>query len=182
MTKIERTERIEVNDRVVTAGLDLGRRFQSIFPKGIPIGRVVDVQAEPGAIEQTALVQPTTDLDRVEDVLVIVDLDGRRRSRTAEDSGNAQDAEAAGTDDAEAASEGAQDPWAQGADAEGATEVAKSAAEAAAAASPATKLTGVSAREADGGVVIELAADGRIDGAEVFTVADPLRLVIDRRA
>jgi type IV pilus assembly protein PilQ len=83
------------------------------------------------------------------------------------------------SNDGEAASEGAQDPWAQGVDTEGAAEVAKSAAEAAAAASPATKLTGVSAREADGGVVIELAADGRIDGAEVFTVADPLRLVID---
>jgi rod shape-determining protein MreC len=85
MSKIERTDRIEVNDRVVTAGLDLGRRFRSIFPKGIPIGRVVDVQAEPGAIEQTALVQPTSDLDRIEDVLVIVDLDVPRRSRTADE-------------------------------------------------------------------------------------------------
>jgi type IV pilus assembly protein PilQ len=72
---------------------------------------------------------------------------------------------------------GAQDPWAQGASA--ANDAAQSAAEAAAAASPATKLTGVSAREADGGVVVELAADGRIEGAEVFTVEDPLRLVID---
>jgi type IV pilus assembly protein PilQ len=86
----------------------------------------------------------------------------------------------------EAASEEAQDPWAQDADtgmAAGeeiaAAESAQSVAEAAAAASPATKVTGVSAREADGGVVIELAANGRIDGAEVFTVTDPLRLVID---
>jgi rod shape-determining protein MreC len=102
MTKIERTERIEVNDRIVTAGLALGRRFQSIFPKGIPVGRVVDVQAEPGAIEQTAFVQPTADLDRIEDVLVIVDLDGRRRVRTAEDSTAPEaepvDAEAGGGD------------------------------------------------------------------------------------
>jgi rod shape-determining protein MreC len=104
MTKIERTERIEVNDRVVTAGLALGRQFQSIFPKGIPIGRVVDVQAEPGAIEQTALVQPTTDLDHLEDVLVIVDLEGRRRSRTADDTGDAGASEAPEAADAEAAS------------------------------------------------------------------------------
>jgi rod shape-determining protein MreC len=104
MTKIERTERIEVNDRVVTAGLSLGRRFQSIFPKGIPIGRVVDVQAEPGAIEQTALVQPTSDLDRLEDVLVIIDLDGRRRSRTADESDGtgSEDADVAGADEADA--------------------------------------------------------------------------------
>jgi rod shape-determining protein MreC len=85
MENIPRTDRIEVNDRVVTAGIALGRRFQSAFPKGIPIGRVVDVQAESGAIVQTALVQPTADLDRIEDVLVIVDLDGRRRARTAEE-------------------------------------------------------------------------------------------------
>jgi rod shape-determining protein MreC len=104
MTKIERTERIEVNDRVVTAGLSLGRRFQSIFPRGIPIGRVVDVQAEPGAIEQTALVQPTTDLDRLEDVLVIVDLDGRRRSRTADEGDSADVVEDGEAADAEAAS------------------------------------------------------------------------------
>jgi type IV pilus assembly protein PilQ len=78
------------------------------------------------------------------------------------------------------ASEEAQDPWAQSAGASEEIAAAEpSAAEAAAAASPATKLTGVSAREADGGVVVELAANGRIDGAEVFTVADPLRLVID---
>jgi rod shape-determining protein MreC len=107
MTKIERTERIDVADRVVTAGLDLGRRFQYIFPKGNPNGRVVDVQAEAGANEQTALVQPTTDLDRLEDVLVIVDLDGRRRSRTADESDAGEDAatndaEAAAAEDAEA--------------------------------------------------------------------------------
>jgi rod shape-determining protein MreC len=85
MGNIPRTDRIEVNDRVVTAGITLGRRFQSAFPRGIPIGRVVDVQAEPGAIVQTALVQPTADLDRIEDVLVIVDLAAPRRSRTADE-------------------------------------------------------------------------------------------------
>jgi type IV pilus assembly protein PilQ len=77
----------------------------------------------------------------------------------------------------------AQDPWASsspdGSAEQAAADVAQIAAEAAAAAQPATKLTGVAAREADGAVVVELAADGRIDGAEIFTVADPLRLVID---
>ncbi len=85
----------------------------------------------------------------------------------------------------EAASDASQDPWAQrsASDASSAQlaaeDAARVAADAAAAASPATKLTGVSAREADGGVVVELTANGRIDGADVFTVADPLRLVID---
>jgi type IV pilus assembly protein PilQ len=74
----------------------------------------------------------------------------------------------------------AQEPWSQANDAESAAaDAARIAADAAAAASPATKLTGASVREVDGVVRVELAADGRIDGAEVFTVEDPLRLVID---
>jgi rod shape-determining protein MreC len=81
MANIPRTEGIEVNDRVVTAGLSVGRRFQSAFPRGLPIGRVVDVQAEPGAIVQTALVQPTADLEHIEDVLVLADYGSRRRDQ-----------------------------------------------------------------------------------------------------
>jgi type IV pilus assembly protein PilQ len=77
----------------------------------------------------------------------------------------------------------AQDPWASsspdGSAEQAAADAAQVAADAAAAAQPATKLTGVAVREADGGVLVELAGNGRIDGAEVFTVADPLRLVID---
>lgn len=98
MAKIPRTDRVEVNDRVVTAGIAQGKRFQSVFPKNIPIGRIVDVQAEPGAIVQTALVQPTADLDRIEDVLVLVDLGATRRSRTAGERDAAADAEAGGGD------------------------------------------------------------------------------------
>jgi rod shape-determining protein MreC len=75
MSDIPITDKIAVNDRVVTAGIDLGKRFRSSFPKNIPIGRVVDVQQEPGSIVQTALVQPAADLDRIEDVLVITDRD-----------------------------------------------------------------------------------------------------------
>ena len=89
-----------------------------------------------------------------------------------------------GSESSEASSEAAQDPWAEQRAADdsarlAASDAARVAAEAAVAASPATKLTGITAREQDGGVIVELSADGRIDGAEVFTVADPLRLVID---
>jgi rod shape-determining protein MreC len=100
MGNIPSTERIEVNDRVVTAGLAQGRRFRSAFPKGVPIGRVVDVQVEPGAIVKTALVQPTTDLDRIEEVLVLVDLERTRRSRTADDRSGSEvsDSEAGSSD------------------------------------------------------------------------------------
>jgi type IV pilus assembly protein PilQ len=83
------------------------------------------------------------------------------------------------------ASEAGGDPWAAGGDSDAAmqemasADAARIAADAAAAAPPATKLTGVSVKEAHGTTSVELSADGRIDGAEVFTVEDPLRLVID---
>ena len=74
MSNIPVTDKIAVNDRVVTAGIDLGKRFRSFYPKNIPIGRVVDVQQEPGSIVQTALLQPAADLERIEDVLVLTDV------------------------------------------------------------------------------------------------------------
>lgn len=74
MSNIPVTDKIATSDRVVTAGIDLGKRFRSGYPKGIPIGRVVDVQQEPGSIVQTALVQPSADLEHIEAVLVLTDL------------------------------------------------------------------------------------------------------------
>lgn len=79
MADIPVTDKISVNDRIVTAGIDLGKRFRSFYPKNIPIGRVVDVQQEPGSIVQTALVQPAADLEKIEDVLVITDFRVLRR-------------------------------------------------------------------------------------------------------
>jgi rod shape-determining protein MreC len=73
MANVPVTDKVATNDRIVTAGIDLGRRFRSAFPKGIPIGRVVDVEQESGAIVQTAFVQPAADLDRIEAVLVLTD-------------------------------------------------------------------------------------------------------------
>jgi type IV pilus assembly protein PilQ len=101
----------------------------------------------------------------------------------SEDEGSSSEIGLADGASDESASETPQDPWAQASDSSSdalaAEDAARVAAEAAAAAAPAKRLTGVVAREADGGVIVELAADGRIDGAEVFAVEDPLRLVID---
>ena len=103
--------------------------------------------------------------------------------QASQEDGAALEPALAETEDASAAA--SQDPWVEPAASSDASaelaaaDAARVAADAAAAASPATKLTGVTAREADGLVLVELAANGRIDGAEVFTVADPLRLVID---
>ncbi|MFV2063227.1 MAG: rod shape-determining protein MreC [Chloroflexota bacterium] len=72
------TDKVRVGDRVVTAGIEI-KRFKSLYPKGLPVGRVLDVQLEPGAMVQTALIEPSADLERIEDVLVITDFRPPRR-------------------------------------------------------------------------------------------------------
>lgn len=73
MENVTVTDTVEIGDVVITAGIDLGKRFKSLYPKGLPIGRVVAVENEPGSIVQTALVEPAADLDGLEIVLVITD-------------------------------------------------------------------------------------------------------------
>jgi rod shape-determining protein MreC len=76
MENIDSTERIQIGDTVTTAGIDLGGGVRSPFPKGLLIGSVVDVARDANAVTQTAFIQPATDLERLEYVLVITDYDG----------------------------------------------------------------------------------------------------------
>jgi len=61
---VKRTEDIQVGDAVITSGLD------GIFPKSLPIGRVVAVDKRGQGLFQYAEVAPAPDFDRVEEVLV----------------------------------------------------------------------------------------------------------------
>ena len=76
MEDIESTERVNIGDQVLTAGIELGNGIRSPYPKGLLIGQVVDVQRDANAIVQTAFLQPTADLDKVEYLLVITDYAG----------------------------------------------------------------------------------------------------------
>lgn len=60
----------EVSDgeTVVTSGYDKG-----VYPPGIPIGRVNDVQTAADALSQTALVTPVVDFSKLDTVLVLLD-------------------------------------------------------------------------------------------------------------
>jgi len=71
MQNIAVTEQVAVSDQVVTAGIDLGNGIRSAFPKGLVIGRIVDVRKEPNAVVQSAFLEPSADLDKLEYVLVI---------------------------------------------------------------------------------------------------------------
>jgi rod shape-determining protein MreC len=76
MINIPATEVIAVGETIVTAGIDLGQGIRSPFPRGLLIGRVVDVRSAPADVLQSALIEPAAPLDRLEYVLVIVNYEG----------------------------------------------------------------------------------------------------------
>jgi len=61
---VKRTEDVQVGDALVSSGLD------GIFPKGLPIGRVVAIDKRGQGLFQSAEVAPDVDLERLEEVLV----------------------------------------------------------------------------------------------------------------
>jgi rod shape-determining protein MreC len=76
MQNIDSTERIQIGQEVVTAGIELGSGVRSPYPKGLLIGQVVDVSRDANAVVQTAYLQPSAELDKLEYVLVITSYQG----------------------------------------------------------------------------------------------------------
>lgn len=76
MNQIDSSERVGLNDEVLTAGITLASGIRSPYPKGLLIGQVVDVRRDANDVVQTAFLQPTADLDQLEYVLVILDYEG----------------------------------------------------------------------------------------------------------
>jgi rod shape-determining protein MreC len=62
---VKRTESLEEGDLVITSGVD------GIFPKGLPIGRIVDIDRRGPGLFQYAIIEPTVDFDVLEEVLVV---------------------------------------------------------------------------------------------------------------
>jgi rod shape-determining protein MreC len=62
---------VAVGDEVVTSGMG------GVFPKGIPVGRVVAVERKSGALFQEAVLQPKVDLGRLEEVLILMEVEQR---------------------------------------------------------------------------------------------------------
>lgn len=65
MIHLPRDANIMINQTIITSGLG------GIYPRGIPIGRVVKIQPEPNGILKYATVKPYADFDRLQDVFVI---------------------------------------------------------------------------------------------------------------
>lgn len=85
MTDIPRTEKLSTNDLVVAYGVNLGSGFRSVYPQGIPIGRVVDILDEPEQVVKTALIVPEADLQHVQYVLVQTNFKPPRRPAVDEE-------------------------------------------------------------------------------------------------
>lgn len=56
---------VEISDLVVTSGLG------GLFPKGILIGQIKQIRQEDSPLEKLALIQPSVELDNIEEVLVV---------------------------------------------------------------------------------------------------------------
>jgi rod shape-determining protein MreC len=71
MDWILQTETVKPGDTVVTAGLGLGEELRSLYPKGLVVGRVLQLQNAEAAAYQRAIVAPAVDLRKLENVLVV---------------------------------------------------------------------------------------------------------------
>jgi rod shape-determining protein MreC len=67
---VARAERVRRGDRVVTAGT-VSSRYQSLFPRAIPIGQVSRVEAGEGELDRVIHVKPAANLRRLEVVEVL---------------------------------------------------------------------------------------------------------------
>jgi len=71
MDWILQTEGVKVGDVVITAGLSVGNELRSLYPKGLVIGRIAQIQIAEAAAYNRAIVTPAVDLRRLEHVLVV---------------------------------------------------------------------------------------------------------------
>jgi rod shape-determining protein MreC len=71
MDWILQTEEVKVGDVVITAGLALGNDLKSLYPKGLILGKVVEVTKGENGTFQRAILVPAVDLRHLENVLVV---------------------------------------------------------------------------------------------------------------
>jgi len=67
--KLNRRAEVRIGDTLVTSGIIGG------FAKGLPVGKVIRISYESDNISQTITVEPWTDFDRVEEVIILENRD-----------------------------------------------------------------------------------------------------------
>lgn len=76
MTDVDSAAEVARGEEVFTAGIDIGGGLRSPYPKGLLIGRVIDVTTPANEVVQTVFLEPAAPLDRLEFLLVITDYQG----------------------------------------------------------------------------------------------------------
>ncbi|MEO8273854.1 MAG: rod shape-determining protein MreC [Chloroflexota bacterium] len=76
MDDVNAAATVTIGDEVFTAGIELAGGIRSPYPKGLLIGRVIDVKRDPNEVVQTVFLEPAAPLDRLEFLLVITDYEG----------------------------------------------------------------------------------------------------------
>ena len=76
MQNIDSTEKVQPGEQVLTPGIQVAGGIRSSYPKGLLIGEVTDVKKDANSVVQTAYLLPTTNLDKLSYVLVILDYVG----------------------------------------------------------------------------------------------------------
>ena len=71
MDWILQTEDVKVGDVVITAGLAVGDGLRSLYPKGLVLGKVVEVTKGESGTFRRAILVPAVDLRHLENVLVV---------------------------------------------------------------------------------------------------------------
>lgn len=75
---INTNQKVAVGDTVVTSGLS------GVFPKGLPLGKVTSVEAAPGSLYYTIVIEPYGNVSSNEEVMVITSLSEEQKA-TADD-------------------------------------------------------------------------------------------------
>ena len=65
------TEPVKEGDVVITAGLGIGEELRSLYPTGLVIGTIAQIQTAEAAAYNRAIITPAVDLRRLEHVLVV---------------------------------------------------------------------------------------------------------------
>jgi rod shape-determining protein MreC len=76
MLDVDTAAKVALGEEVFTAGIELEGGIRSPYPKGLLIGRVVDVTRDPNDVVQKVFLEPASPLDRLEFLLVITDYEG----------------------------------------------------------------------------------------------------------
>jgi rod shape-determining protein MreC len=76
MLDVDAAAAVTTGEEVFTAGIELEGGIRSPYPKGLLIGRAVDVTRDPNEVVQTVFLEPASPLDRLEFLLVITDYEG----------------------------------------------------------------------------------------------------------